>query len=197
MPQQAKPEKGTEVYRSFIAIPLQEALKRKVAAVRKDLQCKLPQVRWAPLENLHLTLRFLGDQTEETLEQIALSMLSVGRLSSVFTIHCRGLGVFPSARRARILWLGLEPASPLVELHQRLSAQMKSDGFPAETARFRPHLTLGRVRHRPLDLRNLIFEEESIDCGEIEATEMILYESRPLPSGAQHLPRVSVRLGAL
>ncbi len=188
------PDNMRKLCRSFIAIPLPSLLKKRLTELQQRLAGQLPAMRWSAVDNLHLTLVFLGDQSEETLEQIAVSMLSVGRLRAGFRVGCRGLGSFPARHRARVLWLGLEPTSPLVKLQQQLSTELVRCGIPKEQRPFNPHLTLGRVRDHPLDLTKFLDETAEVDCGNMDVSNMILYESRLGPGGALHLPRQKVDL---
>jgi len=183
------PDSGRQHHRSFIAIPLPENCKQRLATIQEKLRKHFRGVRWVNAGSLHLTLRFLGDQDEETLEQIAVSMLSVARFSPSFKVSCQGLGAFPSPRRARVIWLGVEPQDLVVELYQRLEAGLRECGISAEPRPFSPHLTLGRIRGRPQDLHAPLARFGDVDGGCFEADSVILYESRLQRSGAIHLPR--------
>lgn len=111
------------------------------------------RLRWARPENVHLTLKFLGDIREEALEDLRalLGEACAGRRS--FDVGLLGLGAFPSARHARILWAGVGAGSEeLRSLAADLDAAFAPLGFEREKRSYNPHLTLGRIRGRPASL---------------------------------------------
>lgn len=181
--------------RSFLAIPLDEPLKNHIAALQRRLRTQLPDVRWSPVGNLHLTLRFFGDIPEEWLEKIGESMLSIGRLHAAFALRFSGLGAFPDARRARVLWLGTQDRGELARLHADLEDALAKLGIEAENRPFAPHLTLGRSRGKPLKATGVLdkFSEEAPLTLAVDT--LVLYESRLERLGALHIPRAQVALG--
>ncbi|WP_158247281.1 RNA 2',3'-cyclic phosphodiesterase [Geothermobacter hydrogeniphilus] len=197
MPSPPPGPEAADLRRSFIAIPLPEEYKKHLEAVQRQIGAILPPIRWSRFDNLHLTLRFLGDRNEETLEQVAVSMLSVARLSAAFEIHFQQLGAFPTPRRARVIWLGPDSLMQLTRLHRKLDDALRSCGIPPDEKPFRPHLTLGRIRGRPLDLSEPLTRLGAIDGGRLRIGSMVLYESRLLPGAARHLPRAEANLGGV
>ena len=135
------------------------------------------RVRWTKPENVHLTLKFLGDVREEALEDLraVLSEACAGHAS--FDVGLAGLGAFPSARRARILWFGIdEGAEALISLAADVGGALASLGFEREKRSYTPHLTLGRIRDRPaaLDLpnpRKLGFRVQRVELVESTLTD--------------------------
>ena len=89
--------------RAFLAIPLPRPLQDSIEAVQSNLQGQIPSARWVHPENLHLTLHFFGDITQETLEKIKVSVLSVKGCQRPFTVGVRGLAAFPHLHQPRIL----------------------------------------------------------------------------------------------
>lgn len=180
--------------RAFIAVPLSEPLRTALASLQRELRPHLPGVRWVHPATSHLTLVFLGNLAEESLETIKAIMLSVCVDAAPFAVGVSGLGTFPSWRRPRVLWAGLADASALQRLQGALAAGLAAHGFPQEPRPFRPHLTLGRwpavMPPPPLPERLL-----AADLGRIEVTRIVLFESRLNPAGAVHIPLQSVLLG--
>lgn len=187
-------EVSKRLCRCFIAVPLPEQMKTRLGRLQGRLGTCLDQVRWVRPDNLHITLRFLGDQPEDSLEKLGNSMLSVGRLNGAFNVCCHGIGAYPSPRRSRVIWVGLQPDPRWVMLHQTLTRQIEPCGIPPEQRPFSPHLTLGRVRRDPQDLRLALEPFADIDCGSLTIDRITLYESRLRPGGALHLPHTTTRL---
>lgn len=137
--------------RSFVAIlpppEVQEALARAARSL------PVIGVRWVRPENIHLTLKFLGEIPEESTPQIDAALSEIARARSPFHIQPEGLGAFPSPQRARILWAGVGAGSTdLEELAATVDEALSSLGFEREQRSFRAHLTLGRARGRPARL---------------------------------------------
>lgn len=181
--------------RSFIALPLPAKIRKAIARFQQGLAGDLSEVRWSNPETLHLTLRFLGDQTEDSLEKLGEIVLSVGRSCSPFSLTLSGVGAFPHWSRSRVLWLGFEPSVPLDHLYQQLSDQLAEIGIPRETRKFHPHLTLGRSRHQGVRLPPREDVAGAWTTESFTSDNLVLYESQLGPGGAQHLPRTRARLG--
>ena len=187
------PEATVAKLRSFIAIPLQPELLERVAQLQRQLLAACPELKPAQLENLHLTLRFLGDRTQDELAQIGRIMLSVAEKKNIFNVTLEGVGVFPHPRRPRILWLGLTPQDDLLELHSQLSDTLAQAGIAPDPKPFRPHLTLGRFKARrpqAISLRPFL----SHCCGSMSIDRLILFRSRLTAQGAIHTPLETAQL---
>ena len=181
--------------RAFLAIPLSEDLRPRAEELQKELSPSLPDVRWVRPESLHLTLRFLPDLPEETVEKIGQIMLSVGTLLPPFRIDVTILGTFPGPTQARILWLGIDGGAALGELFHALDERLATIGLPRETRPFTPHLTLGRWRQPGAIPQDLWQRRAALTLGDFRADRMILFESRLAASGAIHLPLRVAPLG--
>jgi 2'-5' RNA ligase len=109
------------------------------------------EVRWARPENVHLTLKFLGEVPEDDLDRVAQALEPVSLRHEPFEAELSGFGAFPSARRARILWAGIGEGSEFLrELARDVDASLEPLGFEREDRAYVPHLTLGRARSRPV-----------------------------------------------
>lgn len=181
--------------RAFIAVPLPETVKRALGELQRELHRSVgEEARWMRPETSHLTLRFLGDISEDFLEKIGAVMLSVKASNPSFLLRVHGVGAFPSPVRARVLWSGLDGAPPLLKLAADLETGLHTLGLPPEERPFAPHLTLARLR-QARDLRAVVQRHLDFDGGIVPVERLVLYESRLLPGGAQHIPRVTVELG--
>jgi RNA 2',3'-cyclic 3'-phosphodiesterase len=133
--------------RLFIAVRVPDS---QLALVKKSsgaLRTAVDDARWTPPENQHLTLKFLGSTPEEALEPIGTAIDAVAQRVGPDKISLSGLGAFPSRRRARVLWAGVDdPSDLLSRLAGGLDEALKPYGFEPEKRKFTPHLTLARLR---------------------------------------------------
>jgi 2'-5' RNA ligase len=139
-----------EEVRCFIAIELTEELKRGLRELQAQLKAaSQAPVKWVEPENIHLTLKFLGNVASGRIEEIAQAMTEAVRGTSPFSLEVRELGVFPNPRRVQIVWVGLGgEVEKLTILKQRIESGLSILGFAPENRRFTPHLTLARLRDR-------------------------------------------------
>jgi len=133
--------------RLFIAINVDPALRAPLAAVQANLKTTAAPVSWVKPENLHFTLKFLGEVPEARLpalqETFRSSMAGIGR----FILSLAGLGTFPPRGRPRVVWVGVEQGvDEMRTLQGRIDETLLPLGFSRETRPLQPHLTLGRVR---------------------------------------------------
>lgn len=179
-----------QIARAFVAVvppaPVLDAVGRMVAAVGPAP----PGWRWAPREQWHLTLQFLGRVADAD-----AVVAAVGRAASsnqAFGARLGGAGAFPSARRAGVAWTGVvEGAEALSSLAGRVADELEALGYEREQARFHPHLTVARARGRERrDARPLVDGLDVPVLGEPFAVdEVVLFESRTRPSGAEYMAR--------
>jgi 2'-5' RNA ligase len=137
-----------EEVRCFIAIELTEELKRGLRELQAQLKAaSQAPVKWVEPENIHLTLKFLGNVAPGRIEEIAQAMTEAVRGTSPFSLEVKELGVFPNPRRVQIAWVGLGgEVDKLSRLQQRIESGLAKLGFAPENRRFTPHLTLARLR---------------------------------------------------
>jgi 2'-5' RNA ligase len=180
--------------RAFIALPLPEATLRIIAKLQQELATALPGIRWVKPGTIHLTLAFLGDIAEDSLEKLGTSMLSIGGLQPPVTATFSGVGAFPSRSRPRVVWLGLNGGNTLSQLHGALKTELDILQLPIDDRPFVPHLTLGRHRKPVPGAGRILDSFSDRDCGSAQLDQLVLYESRLGPRGALHLPRHTVTL---
>ena len=138
--------------RIFVAVFPPPAVRRALSDAARELPV-VGEVRWVRPENVHLTLKFLGDVPEDDLGHIAEALEQLRLRYGPFEAELSGFGAFPSARRARILWAGIgEGSEPLRALAGDVEASLERLGFEREDRVYVPHLTLGRARGRPVSL---------------------------------------------
>jgi len=149
------------------------------------------RVRWVPEENLHLTLRFLGEVSEDRLDGIVERVRAFASSCTPFACRLAALRPFPSEGRVRVIAASVAPEPPLSELQERVERGVVAAGFDDEPRRFRAHITLGRVRKPPL--RDAAFEA-MLSPAPIEVERVVLYASRLSSSGAHYTPLVEIPL---
>jgi 2'-5' RNA ligase len=173
--------------RLFVALEIPSAVREELSALIKVFRAVSPQTHWVRPENLHLTLKFIGEVPEEKLEGIRAALGGI-RLDQPCTIDFRGLGFFPNEKQPRVLWAGVEASPNLKSLAADIERAMEPLGIPREQRPFSPHLTLSRFeRSRPVEkLRAAIQENTARDFGSLRTSKFHLIESKLKPSGAEY-----------
>jgi len=134
--------------RLFLAINLDPATRRDLVDATEPLRAMMPDASWTPEPKLHLTLRFLGEQPDDVASALAASMDGVSDRHRSFDMDLRHVGAFPNFRRARVVWMGVEPSARLELLHHDVEVACDALGLGVEGRPFRPHVTLARIRAR-------------------------------------------------
>ena len=138
--------------RAFVAVFPPLEVREALAGAARELRVA-GEVRWIRPDNLHLTLKFLGDVAEDDLPRIAGVLDPLRLRHEPFEARLSGFGGFPSARRARIVWAGIGAGTePLRALALDVETFLEPLGFEREDRAYVPHLTLGRARGRPVTL---------------------------------------------
>lgn len=186
--------------RLFIAIPLPAPTRAAMYEAAGPLRAAAPALRWIPAARLHLTVKFLGDTPDDVLPSLEEALRAATGNHGEVPLVVRGAGAFPTLRRPRVVWMGVDPSPRLELLHHDVEAACASLGFPVEGRAFRPHITLARVK-APLDPRtaralaravgDLAFEDEGV------VSSLDLMQSTLTPQGPDHrcLASFSLRAG--
>jgi len=175
-------------FRTFIAIELPPDVRARVAQHIACLRHELPDVRasWSRQDNLHLTLKFLGNVSVADIPKVSNAVERVTKPISTFEVTVSGCGLFPPRGRPSVLWIGTQ-ASGLQALHAAIDQELGTAGFPRESRPFRPHLTIARLRqsqgapqladlHKSLGFRPIAFA----------VSEVVVFRSELLAQGSQH-----------
>jgi len=173
--------------RLFVALEIPSAVRENLAALLKSLRTVSPQTRWVRTENLHVTLKFIGEVPETKLAAIR-SALAGTRSDQIITLDFRGLGFFPNEKRPRVFWAGIEASPNLKDLAADIDRATEKLGIPREQRPFSPHLTLARFEppRLPEKLRSAIQENEVREFGTLSTSQFHLIESKLKPSGAEY-----------
>lgn len=133
--------------RSFIAIPLSPEVQRSAKRLMRDLRQEKDGIKWVPEDNLHLTLKFLGEVIDREVPAVCRAIREVCQHFDPFALEFAGAGGFPTSDRPRVIWAGIVAGSePLVSLVTALETELAKIGFKPEPRDYRPNLTLGRVK---------------------------------------------------
>ncbi|MBW2281638.1 MAG: RNA 2',3'-cyclic phosphodiesterase [Deltaproteobacteria bacterium] len=181
--------------RLFFAVELPGPVRDEAARVAEQMrQTVTVPARWTPVENLHVTLKFIAELDADRLPKLIAS--AAGKLARVgpFRVELAGSGAFPNHRAARVLWIGIgEGRSTLARLARKLDASAGRQGAERDRQPFRAHLTVARLRDpAPVPLEGL----PAPDSLAFEVEEVVLYESRLSSTGATHVPLTRLPLGA-
>ena len=183
--------------RSFIAFPLPESVIAYIKTVQDEFRSQGFRMRWVKPENIHLTLKFLGDIHPADIDKIAQIMADTVKEVAVLKLSAKGVGVFPGIRNPRVLWIGLKGDTfPLIQVQKELEEKLDGAGFPKESRSFKAHLTIARIKER-LDSGRLVKAMETFGNFESEtfsAENMILYKSDLKPGGAVYTKLKTVSL---
>jgi len=173
--------------RLFIAIEIPPDVRAALAALLKEFRAIAPQAKWVRAENMHITLKFLGE-TESTKVTAIREGLHAIRSSQTVTLKFLGLGFFPNENRAKVFWAGIESSANLPAIATDIDQSMHRLGFPLENRPFTPHLTLARFEPPgiPAKLFAAAEERSSREFGSLTAREFHLIESKLKPAGAEY-----------
>ncbi len=167
--------------RTFVAVELSSAVRKRASELIQRLQASDTRVSWVVPENLHLTLKFLDEQSDTELVTICRAVQEAVRELPPFEFCCHGAGAFPSYERPRTLWIGVrEGADELKQLQRRVEQALEVHGYPPENRDFRPHLTVGRVRSGGPAveiLGQLVQKAEDFQVGTVQTDEVVVFGS--------------------
>lgn len=175
--------------RCFIAIDIPENIRDAIVGVVIE-KCGLNSkgVRWVPVGNIHLTLKFFGDVKEDLIPEIEKRLASICMGRSRFNINICGAGAFPNSKYPNVLWIGIDESEKLKGLYDDIEESMSEIGFEKEDRKFSPHLTIGRVKDRkgiePV-IKDLYTFKDTF-FGSIEVKEVLLMQSVLKPTGAEY-----------
>ena len=178
--------------RLFVALAIPSAVRTHLAALTTDLRAlesKSPakKPRWTRSENLHVTLKFIGNVVPEKRDEIRTSLTRV-RSERPVELRFRGLGFFPDAKRPRVVWAGVTGSPNLEVIAADIERALAGLGIPSERRAFRPHLTLARSEPGAFSpqLRAAIEKNAARDLGAFCTNQFHLIESQLKPTGAEY-----------
>lgn len=188
--------------RLFVALEIPSAIRAPLAAFLDDLRGlkarpSTPKIRWTPVENLHVTLKFIGSVVPEKLAGIRTALEHV-RSERPVELRFRGIGWFPDGNRPRVIWAGVAGSRNITRLAGDLDGALTKLGVPGQDRAFTPHLTLARCEPGAISapLRDAIEKQSLQEFGTWLTNEFHLIESKLKPSGAEYTTLQSFEFAA-
>jgi RNA 2',3'-cyclic 3'-phosphodiesterase len=171
----------------FVALDLPDAARDALARLSRQFRELCPGARWVRIEGAHITLKFIGETTPDNAERIR-SALGAVPVAGPIELHFAGLGFFPTPRRPRVLWAGVNAGAALRSLAASIETQLEPLGVPRETRAFSPHITLARFDSaKGLDALRIAVEKLGTpEFGRTSAREFHLYQSVLKQGGAEY-----------
>ncbi|MDK2372745.1 MAG: RNA 2',3'-cyclic phosphodiesterase [Candidatus Korarchaeota archaeon] len=182
--------------RSFIAIDVEDPeIVSKIVRVQEEILSSSARLRPVERQNLHLTLKFLGNVEESRIELVASTMREVLESFEPFPMHLKGVGAFPRVSRPNVVWIGVDEGRDIfIEMAKELDRSLAKLGFKRETKGFEPHLTIARVKGYSGDLPEIIRRISDFDIGFIDVDEVRLKKSTLTSQGPIYETLYSIKL---
>ena len=186
--------------RAFIAVEIPLDIRQNVEHATSNLRRGTGSlIRWVAVENMHLTLKFLGDIPTANMEVLTQMIRAEADSFNCFDIHLTGIGSFPNPKRPRVIYIGIQAPAELEAFQRQLESATRRLGYNSEERAFAPHLTIGRVRQNiPQDDQQKIrraLEASKIDSpGTAKVNSVHLYKSDLKPTGPVYTKLFSAHL---
>lgn len=167
--------------RLFIAVPLPKGVKQKLL----ELQQPIEGIRWQSREQMHLTLKFVGEVDKKTTSKLRNELDSISH--SDFFITITGIGYFPEGKQPKVVWVGIKENVSLEALHKKVEDHCEKIGIDPESRPYKPHVTIGRTKNGSKRVvTSFINQHKKIRIPDIPISQFALYESKLHPEGARH-----------
>jgi 2'-5' RNA ligase len=193
-----------QTYRVFIAIELPSLIRRQIKEHIDQLRSRFPHVRasWSREDNLHLTLKFLGEIPISRIPALSESCSEAIEQIEPFDLTVRGCGTFPAHGKPKVLWIGIEDTdaeaqtSPLHKLHAAVENSCAAFGFEREVRPYHPHLTIARIREAN-DSRVLAEHHRQTEFATptFTVSQIVVFSSQLSKEGSRHSPLSRHELG--
>ena len=188
-----------DTIRTFVAIELPDHVVSSIRTAQEGLRSRGFNVKWVRPENIHLTLKFLGDIHTADLKKVGDAIAESVKVHAPVSLSAKGIGVFPGIKSARVIWVGLAGQhKELLELQNRVENELAGIGFPMEKRPFKGHLTLGRAKQKiePRRLMEAIEEFGGFESKPFVADAVVLFKSELKPTGAVYTKLMSAALNS-
>ena len=188
----------SNVMRLFVAIELSEAVRKSLVATQTNLKRKCPNVRWTSTEQLHLTVKFLGEVADKDVPAVCDAVLQAAAKSAPFRMQTGACGCFPARGEVRIVWVQAEESGGhLINAAKEVEAHLEPLGFPPENRPFAAHITIGRAREDRSrgELRKAV-EAFGGKIVEQDVSSLVVMSSVPSAQGSTYTVVSRARLGA-
>lgn len=170
--------------RIFIALDIPREIRTRLTEFMDRARALSPDARWARVEGLHVTLKFIGEVTEARVQDIQAALASIK--TKPFIVRFDGVGFFPNANAARVFWAGVDGDDELPQLASAVDAALEKTGITREAKPYHPHLTLARAGAHSLRELGALTENPAPHFGTMTAREFFLYQSQPQKGGSRY-----------
>lgn len=170
--------------RLFIALDIPVEARARLTEYMERARLLAPDARWARVEGIHVTLKFIGHVDDAVVEKIKAALVPIKAVP--FKVQFTGVGFFPNPNAARVFWAGVDGGDNLPRLASTIDAALERLGFARETKPYHPHLTLARTSSRPLRGLKALLDEPPPQFGTMTAREFFLYLSQPQKGGSKY-----------
>ncbi|MDZ7363162.1 MAG: RNA 2',3'-cyclic phosphodiesterase [candidate division KSB1 bacterium] len=185
-----------EMLRTFIALDMPPEIKTALSKYVQPLRSQRGRVNWVKAENLHLTLKFLGDTPASRIEEIGAALQEIAAATTAFSGVIEGGGIFPNDEHPRVLWVGVnEKTGALQKLAKAIDDRMHQFGFAKEKRVFSPHLTIGRAKDQRIPEIIRALKENPFAPMPASFDEIIFMQSELHPAGSVYTPLRKLSLG--
>jgi 2'-5' RNA ligase len=173
--------------RLFVALQIPSSVRENLALTIQQMRSIAPQAKWVRPENLHVTLKFLGETPPEKLDALRNTLAAI-RAAQPLHLHFHGLGFFPNGKYPRVFWAGLTSLPDLAPLAHEIDLATAALGFALEARAFAPHLTLARFSQPTISpqLRAATEKSATREFGTLNTATFHLIRSRLKPTGAEY-----------
>ncbi len=189
------------VFRAFIPVELPDDIRNRLGQVAKHLKEQLEEIpiRWVPPDNIHLTLKFLGEVSDSNFEMLTKIIAAETAGHRPFEMSIGGVGAYPNTRRPRVIWVGVEAPPEMFSLQRGIDGETARLGYASEKRKFSPHLTLGRVGRNASsravrEISQILSKSEVGFLGVARVEQVHLYRSELKPGGAIYTRLFSAQL---
>lgn len=200
------------IVRTFVAVEVSEPVRRAAAKLIRTLGTTAADVKWVEPQNLHLTVKFLGDVNLKETARICQAVQKAAAEIKPFELTIGGVGAFPNPERPRTIWIGghcedaaadvdtvdANAADGMALLHEKIEQRLAKLGFRKDSRRFQPHLTIGRVRGGGpdlADLAQLIQKNADLPFGKTSVREAVVFSSQMTREGPAYHPLGHATIG--
>jgi 2'-5' RNA ligase len=176
--------------RTFVATKIDVGTELLNTYTKLKNELENEKIKWVNNQNFHVTLFFLGDTTEEQINDIRIQLSNIVDVFSSFEVVLKGLGVFKDFHKPRVLWAGIYDYEPLRQIKQYIDKEMLKLGFNPDAREFKPHLTLARIKwlEDKKKLKEMVLDYKDHYFQSVNINEIIFYESILRPEGPVYKP---------
>lgn len=170
--------------RIFIALDIPPEIRARMTEYMERARNLAPEARWARVEGLHVTLKFVGEARDALVQEMKTALSGIK--ATPFDVTFEGAGFFPNAKAARVFWIGVQGGEALPRLASAVDAALAKLGIAGEEKPYHPHLTLARASSHPLRELQPLLSEPPPQFGTMTAREFFLYQSQPQKGGSKY-----------